>query len=242
MAAFPFNVGRIPDWITFEEAVTLGVSSVAAAGAIFEGLSIPRPMISWVGVSRSNEPFINENQPWLLVWGGSCVTGIMTIQLAKLSGFRVFAVAGMQNASYLKGLGADKVLDRHQPEEAIAEAKKCDINLGIDCVGQETATHAVRALQPRAKLVYLVKEPDRAVAEQSQVEAIDVLVKRFHEDATYGQSLMDYISHCLFNKLIRPVRHEIVHGGFEAVQSGLERLKDRKVSGRKLVISVDRKV
>lgn len=50
---------------------------------------------------------------------------------------------------------------------------------------------------------------------------------------------MDYISHGLLSRAIRPVRHEVVPGGLEGVESGLAKLKDQAVSGRKLVIQVD---
>ena len=239
MAALPYNVGRLPDWISFEEGVTLGVGSVAAAAALFEGLAIPRrAMISSKVLRNTKEPRDN-GPPWILIWGGSCVTGTMAIQLAKDNGFRVFAVAGLQNASYLHSVGADKVTNRYEPEQAILEARRFGIRLGIDCVGQQTATFAARALQSGGKLVYLVKKPDTATLEVSKIEATDILIKRFHEDAAYGQSLVDYISHCLSSKAIRPARHEIVHGGFEAIEDGLARLRADAVSGRKLVISID---
>lgn len=183
MAAFPFNVGRIPDWISFEEAVTLGVGSVAAAGALFEGLKIPKPIINMPGIDHSADYARHHHDaPWILIWGGSCVTGTMALQLAKQSGFRVVAVAGSHNASYLQSVGADRVLDRHRPEEAIAEVKKLNVRLGVDCVGQQTATYAVQALQPGGRLVFLVKKPEPAVVETSDIEVTDILIKLFHEE------------------------------------------------------------
>ena len=239
MVAFPFNVGRLPEWVSFEEGVTLGVSSVAAAAALFEGLEIQSPRNSSPRFANNDKISPVGASRWILVWGGSCVTGMMVIQLAKLNGFNVFAVAGLQNALYLHSLGADKVVDRCEPENAIAEARKLDIGLGIDCVGQQTATHAIQALQPGGRLVYLVKKPELAVVEASQTEITDIVIKRFHEDPAYGQFLMDYISQCLYSRTIRPVRHEVVQGGLDVVERGLAILKNQRVSGRKLVILVN---
>ena len=227
--------------MSFEEGATLGVGSVAAAGALHDGLGIPKKTpTSGAACNSDDQTDLKDADPWLLIWGGACVTGMMAIQLAKISGYRVFAVAGMQNAAYLQNLGAEIVVDRWEPEKAIAVAAELHIAVGIDCVGEQTSTYAVRALHPGGTLVYLVKGPDMVVAEQAQIEVRDVLIKRFHEDAAYGQSLMDYISHCLSCGAVRPVRYELVHGGFEFVESALSKLKSQVMSGRKLVIKVDK--
>ena len=163
----------------------------------------------------------------------------MAIQFAKLSNFRVFAVAGSHNISKLCDLGADVVIDRHKPEVVVQEARKLRINLGIDCVGKETATNAVRALQPGSKLVYLVQKPDQAALEETRIETTDVLIKRFHEDEAYGHNLVNSVSHHLFSRTLRPVEFEIVKGGLGAIEGGLQRLRDRAVSGKRLVVRVE---
>ena len=185
--------------------------------------------------NMANKGLPEVNKTWILIWGASCVTGMMTVQLAKLSGLRVFAIAGPHNAAKLHGLGADKVVDRHRPDAAIAEARKLPIRLGIDCVGQETATYAIRALQPRSKLAYLVKRPVEAAVQETGAEVRDVLIKRFHEDEAYGHSVVSLISRHLFSRALQPVEHEVV-GGLKAIESGLQRLKSQDVSGRKLVV------
>ena len=225
--------------MSFEEGATLGVGSVAAAETLFHGLQVTSPFgernrYDQITYRPRN---INEN-PWILIWGGSCVTGIMATQLAKQSGYQVLAVASLQNARYLETVGADKVIDRHQPQDAIDEAQRLQIRLGMDCVGQQTATWALSALQPTGRLACLVKGPDKTAVAASRVEVTDILIKRFHEDAEYGQSLMDYISDSLASRLLRSVRYEQIPEGFEALNKGLERLKSEAVSGKKLVVTV----
>lgn len=167
------------------------------------------------------------------------MTGMMVIQLAKESGLNVFAIAKLRNTSLLLDIGAGKVADRHTPEEVIAEAKNLGILLGIDCVGQETATWALRALQPGGKLAYLVKKPVQDAIETSMVNAIDLLIKRFREDQAHGRTLVDYISRCLFTRRVRPVRREIVQSGLDAIEIGLQRLMNQDVSGKKLIVLFD---
>ena len=228
IVAKPFNVGRLPDQLSFEEGATLGVGCVTAASALFDALAIP----------QSLTPPGERGSPWILVWGGSCVTGMMMIQLAKQTGFRVFVVASLQNADYLDSLGADRVADRHDPEKAIAEIHELDIDTGVDCVGQETATFCARALRPGGRLAYLVKGPNEEIMQERRIDATDILLKRFHENPAYGQSVVDFISNRLFSQTLKPVRHQRVEGGFEGIEKGLELLKDQKISGCKLVVPV----
>ena len=222
--------------MSFEEGGTIGVGCVAAAAALYDGLAIPWPPKTPQNLGGGTLTSLEADCRWILVWGASCVTGMMAIQLAKQSGLRVLAIAGLQNASELHSLGADKVLDRHKPDEAIAEARNFRISLGIDCVGQETATYAAQALQPGGRLAYLVKKPDPAVADERKVSATDILIKRFHEDESYGRALVDFISSALFSRTLRPVRYESVKGELDGFQEALNKLQNQKVSGRKLVV------
>ena len=237
VAALPFNVGRLPDWISFEQGATLGVACVAAAGALYDSLAIP-----WPSNTPNNCGFdavAEQDRPWILIWGASSVTGMMAIQFAKLSNHRVFAVAGSHNSPDLYNLGANVVVDRHKPEEVLEKARNLRIKLGVDCIGKETATYAVRALQPGSKLVYLVQRPDQVALEQAGIETTDVLIKRFHEDQAYGSNLVNFLSHHLFAQTLRPVKFEIVEGGLGAIEDGLQRLRDQAVSGKRLIVRVE---
>lgn len=48
---------------------------------------------------------------WLFIYGGSTSVGQYTIQLAKLSGYKVATVASPHNHELVKNLGADVVFD-----------------------------------------------------------------------------------------------------------------------------------
>ncbi|KAL8789704.1 MAG: hypothetical protein Q9195_006701 [Heterodermia aff. obscurata] len=222
---------------TFQEGATLGVGCVSAAGALFDSLGVPWPANP--PYSREVDTFAKQENPWILIWGASSVTGMMAIQFAKLCNFRVFAVAGCHNTSELCDLGADVVVDRHKPEEVVEKARGLHMKLGIDCVGKETATYALRALQPGSKLVCLVQRPDQGVLRQAEIGTSDVLIKRFHEDQTYGYDLVNFLSHHLFARTLRPVKFEVVEGGLGAVEDGLQKLRDQAVSGKRLILRVE---
>ncbi len=239
--AASFNVGKLPEWISFEEGATIGVGCVAAAETLFYGLRIPLPFRidqESPAVAKSAPPD-EAKKPWILVWGGACVTGIMVTQLARQNGFNVLSVAGLHNTSYLERMGADRVVDRFQPQNAIAEARRLHVKFGVDCVGQQTAAWALQALQPGGRLACLVKAPHQDTIAASNVEVTDILIKRFHENALYGQSLMDYISSSLASGALRPVRYQRISGGLESLEKGLEKLKKETVSGEKVVVTIE---
>ena len=215
----------------------MGVGGVAAAGALYDSLAIPWPI--YPPSPRGVKSFAEQDKPWILIWGASCVTGMMAIQFAKLSNFRVFAVAGSHNSSNLCDLGANMVVDRHKPENVVEQARRLRIHLGVDCVGKETATYAVRALQPGSKLVCLVRKPDQRALEEAGTETRDVLIKRFHEDETYGYTLVNFLSHHLFSRTIHPVSFEVVEGGLGAIEDGLQSLRNQSVSGKRLIVNVE---
>ena len=225
--------------MSFEEGATIGVGSVAAAAALYDKLAIPWPQNP---PSRpyddAKAPFLGE-KPWILIWGASCVTGMMAIQLARRSGLRVFAVAGIQNASELRRLGADRVEDRHDPEAAITAAKVLGIMFAIDCVGSETATNVVKAMSRGGRLACLVKKPDHVLAQKAGVLFTDILIKQFHEKDEFGRRLVDFMSRGLVDREIQPLRYDIVEGGLNALEHGLQRLKHQAVSGRKLVVKFE---
>lgn len=224
-----------------EEGATIGVGCVASATALFDALAVPWPRLSSSSSISKNVTDGKQDKvdQWILIWGASCVTGMMATQLARLAGLRVFAVAGLHNAPELRELGAERVVDRHRPEDAIAEAKNLGIALAIDCVGEKTATYAVRALQSGGRMVYLVKRPTQELLDAHEVLAMEVLIKKFHEDIIFGKRLVDLVSDALYQRRIRPVRHEGINGGLAGIERGLKMLMEQKVSGRKLVVRVE---
>ena len=71
----------------------------------------------------------------ILIQGGAGGVASFAIQLAKHLGARVITTASAANAAYLRGLGADEVIDYHSAD--VAEATG-DIDVAVDLVGSET--------------------------------------------------------------------------------------------------------
>jgi NADPH:quinone reductase-like Zn-dependent oxidoreductase len=85
----------------------------------------------------------------LLIYGGSTATGILGIQFAVLSGYRVITTSSPHNFDYLKSLGASDTFDYRSPTCAgdIKAATSGQLKLAWDCVsGTESAKICAEAM------------------------------------------------------------------------------------------------
>ncbi|GKU20432.1 unnamed protein product [Fusarium langsethiae] len=89
----------IPDNISLQQGATISLAFATATQAMFHRMKLPEPYRA------------NENQIDFLVYGASTSVGLYAIQLGKLSGLRVIAIASTKNHDLLKRLGADFALD-----------------------------------------------------------------------------------------------------------------------------------
>jgi NADPH:quinone reductase-like Zn-dependent oxidoreductase len=234
------SIARIPSGMSFESAAAVPVAAITAA------ISLQR----YMGITPSSPPSPSGNErQWLLIWGGATSTGYMAIQLAKIYGLSVIAVASPANYGYLREAGADLVLDRNGPDEAlrrIQEITRGKLRLAFDAVGPTTARLCAKALckesgQTLSVLAALAGIP-KDVPEGLVFNTISlptVKVKLFHNEPAYGSRLLQELTAYLADGCLKPPRICILSGGFEAVNLGLLRLRNKEISGQKLVIRVD---
>ena len=91
-----------------------------------------------------------RRSPRVLVNGAAGGIGSYAVQLAKLAGASVTAVASRSRAEYLRGLGADEVVDRHE-RDVTAGDERWDVFL--DAPGMLALRTVRRALTPDGVLV-----------------------------------------------------------------------------------------
>src|SRR5437660_3335739 len=96
IAAPAAHLVRIPDGVTFEQAVAAGLASSTAWGALFD-----------LGHLKAGER--------VLIWAGSSGVGSMAIQLAKhAGGWVVTTASNSEKAKELQRLGADLVINHRE--------------------------------------------------------------------------------------------------------------------------------
>jgi NADPH:quinone reductase-like Zn-dependent oxidoreductase len=125
-----------------------------AAGIPVAGITAWRSLID-VAQLRSGQR--------VLIDGGAGGVGSAAVQIAKARGAYVIATASASNASFLKSIGADEVIDY---TAGPFEQKVKDVDVALDTVSPEDGLHAMSTLKPGGILVSIVgKMPeDRCAA------------------------------------------------------------------------------
>jgi len=122
IAAPASDLARIPDGVSFEQAVAVGLAGSTAWTALYD-----------VGRLQKGEK--------VLIWAGSSGVGSLAIQLAKHTGAWVATTASSDTrAETLRKLGADLVIDHHKQDVGKVLQKQGGVNLVIELVGTSLQT------------------------------------------------------------------------------------------------------
>lgn len=231
---------KIGDSLSFEDAATLGVGITTVGQGLFQSLGLPLP---------PNK--VQEPTP-ILIYGASTATGTLAIQYAKLVGCEVFATASPRNFDLLRKLGADYVFDYKEADVGtkIRKASNDKLKLVFDCISEgnsfDIGTAAISS--SGGHLSALLPPPEdfpRKDVKASFTLGYTALGEHFSEkvpanqtDYEFGAKFWKIAEGLLNSGKIKPHPAE-VRKGLEGVPQGLQDLKNGKVSGVKLVFTVD---
>lgn len=101
----------------------------------------------------------------VLVHGGGGGVGHLAVQIAKARGAEVVATAGADKHEFVRGLGADQVIDYRTADftELVTDA-----DVVLDAVGGGYGSRSIRALRPGGLLVTLVDRTDTALKQEAE--------------------------------------------------------------------------
>lgn len=239
---------KIPDNLSFEEAATLGIGLTTAGQALYQNLKLPLPDSG----GKANFP--------ILIYGGSTATGALAIQLAKLSGAFVISTCSPHNFQYVKGIGADVVLDYNSPTviNEIKQAANNNLQYAMDCISIESSAvicaSAMSALG--GQLALLQPVPDQplhdinANVQTRMTIAYTVLGETFkagpHEvpaqvqDFEFGKQFWELARSLLEQGKLKVHTPNVnpTGSGLEGVLKGLDRMRQGEVSGSKWVYTI----
>jgi NADPH:quinone reductase-like Zn-dependent oxidoreductase len=116
-----------------------------------EAASVPVPALTaWQGLMDRAKVGKGDR---VLVHGAAGAVGIFAVQIARLAGAHVTATASAANAEFVKGLGAEQVIDyRSARFEAVIEP----VDAVFDTVGGETLERSWSLLKPAGRMVTIV--------------------------------------------------------------------------------------
>ena len=109
----------------------------------------------------------------VVIHGAAGNVGAFAVQLARRARLRSVVTASTKDIDYVRGLGADKVVDYHTQR---FEDQVRDADAVLDLVGGETQTRSFQILRRGGKLISTVSKPDQDRAKQHGVTVAFFLV------------------------------------------------------------------
>ncbi|KAF7974403.1 hypothetical protein HWV62_12250 [Athelia sp. TMB] len=95
-------VWKLPEGMSYAEAASFPVPYLTAVQNLYFRHDLPKPSTVKPGTPTT------EN---ILIWGGATAVGHHAIQLARLSGLRVIAIASARNHAFVRSIGATVTID-----------------------------------------------------------------------------------------------------------------------------------
>jgi len=149
-------VARKPAALSHVDAAALALTGLTAICAVEDALKL-----------KSGET--------ILIQGGAGGVASFAIQLAKHIGAKVITTASAANAAYLRGLGADEVIDYNATD--FTKAVK-NVDAVFDTVGGDVATRSFAVLKPGGRAAFIASGAQAPKPERSDVTAIRPAVPR----------------------------------------------------------------
>ncbi|KAF2793796.1 GroES-like protein [Melanomma pulvis-pyrius CBS 109.77] len=241
---------RIPAEIEDTAAATYGVSAVTAMHALNARLGLP-----WADDDQQNTPRTDpKDRPTILVYAGSTSAGLFTIQLAKAAGYTVVTTASPHSFDLVDKYGADAAFDYRDPSvvDKIL-ANHPNISSAVDCISEGVSTDICgRVLRPNGgKIITLLpgaksKYPG---VESELVMSYTLFGRAFQWLPPVGPKfpalpedrkalVRFYSSLPRLTATVKPPPVKLEGVGFDAILTGLDKLRAGKVSGAKLVVKM----
>jgi NADPH:quinone reductase-like Zn-dependent oxidoreductase len=225
------TVMPIPTSLGMEEASCLGVAGLTAAMTLWR----------WLGVPLPQKKSVQRNDEWLLIWGGSTITGQFATQLAVLSGLNVVTVTSGKMQALSKRLGAAHVVSRDgkSNEDIVGEIRRVTndkVTRAIDLVGPKTVSLVIKCCSttlPVSVVPLAMMASGEVVPPTFTIHTVEM--KQFVLDSSC-RVYADMLNQLVEEEQVKiPVLH-VLDGGLKNVVRGLAMLRKGDMGGCKLVV------
>jgi NADPH:quinone reductase-like Zn-dependent oxidoreductase len=149
-------VAKKPDGLSHVDAAALALTGLTAMSAIEDTLKLRR----------------GET---ILIQGGAGGVASFAIQLAKHIGARVITTASAANHAYLRGLGADEIID-YNVQDFTRVVSGCDAV--FDTVGDDVAQRSFAILKPGGRAAFIASGAQAPKPERTDVTSLRPPVER----------------------------------------------------------------
>ena len=150
------NVFPMPKSLNFAQAAAVPIASLAAFQSLFhakKGGMVPGQKV--------------------LIHGAAGGVGSFAVQFAKSGGLLVAATCGTANVTYVRSLGADRVIDYKTEDvsQALRDWSAEGVDAVLDAVGPATLPQALDMLRPGGRLLNILTVTADGDIERDQEEA-----------------------------------------------------------------------
>lgn len=234
--AWQHTTFHIPQSTSFEEASTIPLASMTAALGLYSSLGLPQP---W---TPAKEP-----TP-IVLYGAASAVGSYAIQLAKRSNIHPLICVAGRSIAHVEQLidksRGDTIIDYRDGDAVVVEKIKTALGHkrllhALDSVSEKGSYRNLgQVVAPGGTITTLlpVLEPD---AIPSEVAAPLTYVASVHGDAQdFGHVYYRYIAKGLQDGWFRPQPHEVINGGLDGIQEGMDNLAAGKATALKYVFRI----
>lgn len=237
---------KIPAEMDDTEATTYGVSATTAMLALNGRLGLP-----WPG---ENGTLKTDDKSIIFIYAGSTSAGLSCIQLAKAVGYTVVTTASPRSFDLVRKYGADAVFDYNSATVAADILKEYqDISSAVDCFseGKSTGVCAEVIAKHGGKVITLLPQ-GKSQTPGVTYELIMLYTVHGHafqwlppigpkfEASSDDRGLFAKFCASLpaLIDTLKPLPTSVEVGGFDAILTGIDRLRSGQVSGTKLVVKM----
>ncbi|KAJ7617252.1 chaperonin 10-like protein [Roridomyces roridus] len=233
-------VAKLPSTISLEEGASIPVGLFTSYHALYaqppDGAGLVSPLSPGGRGKYAGQAIV--------ILGGAGATGHYGLQLARLSGFStIITTASLKHSDWLKSLGATHVLDRTLPDAALVDAIS-GLAPGLSIVFDSISTPAtlglglavLKASKTKGKktLLQIILIPI-AGAESAGIDVyMGWAASAWPQYNALSRELYPRVEELLVDGTIKPLKIEVVRGGFNALEEAFKTFD--KVSGVKRVV------
>ncbi|KAK4953046.1 hypothetical protein LTR10_008751 [Elasticomyces elasticus] len=230
----------LPKNTSFEEGAALPLAAMTAAVGLYARMRLPSP---WLPLPADDSQKIP-----LVIYGASSAVGSYVIQFAQRSNIHPLICVAGRAQQHVKALispeKGDVIVDYREGNDAVVKGirdalKGEKLEYAFDAVSEKGSYQNIcQVLEPDGRITLVL--PGKKYKEiPAGVKQSLTTVGSVHVDLKdFAYVYFRYISKGLEEGWFKAQPQEVVEGGLEGVQKGLERLKDGTVSAVKYVYRI----
>ncbi|MEW5754728.1 MAG: NADP-dependent oxidoreductase [Pseudomonadota bacterium] len=172
----------------YAEYITVSADKIAAKPKTLSWQkSAAVPLVTLTAWQALNDIGHMKQGDRVLIHAGAGGVGIAAIQLAKQAGATVYTTASSRNIEFLKGLGADEVVDYTQQDFS----KLADFDIVFDTMGGEVLEKSWATLKRGGCLISIAEIPNKELAAKHEVSANFCFVQANSDQLSEISELID---------------------------------------------------